>query len=162
MGFRPCLGLHCQADPSRVEHVPRGAPQREIYSGRETVVNCTCLNAHLRFLVMSRPRLTLSLARTFQRILFLESIAGVPGMVAATLRHLKSLRLMVCIVSTYLLVFNPLKCSFCNSYVGKISSASGFRVDSHPVRGSRERTHAPDVRGLNFRSFRSSFSSSVP
>lgn len=36
----------------------------------------------------------------FQRILFLESIAGVPGMVAATLRHLKSLRLMVCSVST--------------------------------------------------------------
>jgi ubiquinol oxidase len=31
-----------------------------------------------------------------KRILFLESIAGVPGMVAATLRHLKSLRLMVC------------------------------------------------------------------
>ncbi|KAJ4482212.1 mitochondrial alternative oxidase [Lentinula aciculospora] len=29
-----------------------------------------------------------------QRILFLESIAGVPGMVAATLRHLQSLRLM--------------------------------------------------------------------
>ncbi|KAI0320153.1 alternative oxidase [Amylostereum chailletii] len=28
------------------------------------------------------------------RILFLESIAGVPGMVAATLRHLKSIRLM--------------------------------------------------------------------
>jgi ubiquinol oxidase len=34
----------------------------------------------------------------FQRILFLESIAGVPGMVAATLRHLKSLRLMVCFI----------------------------------------------------------------
>jgi len=31
----------------------------------------------------------------FQRILFLETIAGVPGMVAATLRHLTSLRLMV-------------------------------------------------------------------
>jgi ubiquinol oxidase len=30
-----------------------------------------------------------------QRILFLETIAGVPGMVAATLRHLHSLRLMV-------------------------------------------------------------------
>ncbi|TEB39918.1 alternative oxidase [Coprinellus micaceus] len=29
-----------------------------------------------------------------RRILFLESIAGVPGMVAATLRHLQSLRLM--------------------------------------------------------------------
>jgi len=29
-----------------------------------------------------------------QRILFLETIAGVPGMVAATLRHLQSLRLM--------------------------------------------------------------------
>lgn len=28
------------------------------------------------------------------RILFLESIAGVPGMVAGMLRHLKSLRLM--------------------------------------------------------------------
>ena len=27
----------------------------------------------------------------------MESIAGVPGMVAATLRHLTSLRLMVCI-----------------------------------------------------------------
>ena len=30
-----------------------------------------------------------------QRILFLESIAAVPGMVGATLRHLRSLRLMV-------------------------------------------------------------------
>lgn len=30
-----------------------------------------------------------------QRILFLETIAGVPGMVAAVLRHLRSLRLMV-------------------------------------------------------------------
>jgi hypothetical protein len=29
-----------------------------------------------------------------QRILFLESIAGVPGMVGACLRHLRSLRLM--------------------------------------------------------------------
>ena len=29
-----------------------------------------------------------------QRIIFLETIAGVPGMVAATLRHLRSLRLM--------------------------------------------------------------------
>lgn len=29
------------------------------------------------------------------RCLFLESIAGVPGMVAAVLRHLRSLRLMV-------------------------------------------------------------------
>lgn len=30
-----------------------------------------------------------------KRILFLETIAGVPGMVAATLRHLTSLRRMV-------------------------------------------------------------------
>ena len=29
-----------------------------------------------------------------QRILFLESVAGVPGMVAAACRHLRSLRLM--------------------------------------------------------------------
>jgi len=36
-----------------------------------------------------------------QRILFLESIAGVPGMVAATLRHLQSLRLMVRSFSLY-------------------------------------------------------------
>lgn len=35
------------------------------------------------------------LIRLMQRILFLESIAGVPGMVAATVRHLQSLRLMV-------------------------------------------------------------------
>ncbi len=33
--------------------------------------------------------------RPRQRILFLESIAAVPGMVAAALRHLRSLRLMV-------------------------------------------------------------------
>ncbi len=32
-----------------------------------------------------------------QRILFLESIAAVPGMVAAALRHLRSVRLMVCV-----------------------------------------------------------------
>lgn len=32
---------------------------------------------------------------SMQRFLFLESIAGVPGMVAATLRHLRSLRLLV-------------------------------------------------------------------
>ena len=37
-----------------------------------------------------------------QRILFLESVAGVPGMVAATLRHLKSLRLMVSFLSVFL------------------------------------------------------------
>ena len=30
------------------------------------------------------------------RNVFLESVAGVPGMVAATLRHLTSLRLLVC------------------------------------------------------------------
>lgn len=35
------------------------------------------------------------LLKQFQRILFLESVAGVPGMVAATIRHLRSLRLMV-------------------------------------------------------------------
>jgi ubiquinol oxidase len=33
-------------------------------------------------------------AQWMRRILFLESIAGVPGMVAATIRHLQSLRLM--------------------------------------------------------------------
>jgi len=37
-----------------------------------------------------------------QRFLFLESIAGVPGMVAATLRHLSSLRLMVGIALFFL------------------------------------------------------------
>ncbi|KAG8930705.1 hypothetical protein FRC02_003760 [Tulasnella sp. 418] len=36
----------------------------------------------------------LSEVQWLRRILFLESIAGVPGMVAATLRHLRSLRLM--------------------------------------------------------------------
>lgn len=34
-------------------------------------------------------------AAWLSRILFLETIAGVPGMVAAMLRHLGSLRLMV-------------------------------------------------------------------
>jgi ubiquinol oxidase len=33
-------------------------------------------------------------AQWLRRILFLETIAGVPGMVAATIRHLQSLRLM--------------------------------------------------------------------
>ena len=39
-----------------------------------------------------------------QRILFLETIAGVPGMVAATLRHLTSLRLMVNIFGVQLIL----------------------------------------------------------
>lgn len=34
------------------------------------------------------------------RIIYLESIAGVPGMVGGTLRHLKSLRLLVCLPVT--------------------------------------------------------------
>jgi hypothetical protein len=44
---------------------------------------------------------SVQIIRTAQRILFLESIAGVPGMVAATLRHLQSLRLMVRSFSIY-------------------------------------------------------------
>lgn len=36
----------------------------------------------------------MSEAQWLSRILLLESIAGVPGMVAATVRHLRSLRLM--------------------------------------------------------------------
>ena len=35
----------------------------------------------------------------FQRCLFLETIAGIPGMVAATIRHLHSLRLLVSYLS---------------------------------------------------------------
>lgn len=41
------------------------------------------------------------------RCLFLESIAGVPGMVAGMLRHLRSLRLMVSPVRDYM---NPDLC----------------------------------------------------
>lgn len=42
----------------------------------------------------SKLTVTLCVSARSQRILFLESIAGVPGMVAACLRHLRSLRLM--------------------------------------------------------------------
>jgi len=41
-----------------------------------------------------------------QRILFLETIAGVPGMVAAMLRHLMSLRLMVSQTSFLTITFS--------------------------------------------------------
>lgn len=44
---------------------------------------------------VSPPDVLWSQTYKLQRILFLETIAGVPGMVAATLRHLTSLRLMV-------------------------------------------------------------------
>jgi len=43
---------------------------------------------------LRRGGYVLTEAQWLSRILFLESIAGVPGMVAATLRHLRSLRLM--------------------------------------------------------------------
>ena len=62
-------------------------------------------------------------------------------MVAATLRHLKSLRLMVCPHSR-----QDSGKDLCHSYE-EIQLASRFRLDSHPLRGSGERTHAPDVRG---------------
>jgi len=56
-----------------------------------------CMDEHGWLNVRSGFRIWRSLAVYvfLQRILFLESIAGVPGMVAATVRHLRSLRLMV-------------------------------------------------------------------
>ena len=56
------------------------------------------MTVRLRIVVLDSYGLTIS---SSQRILFLESIAGVPGMVAATLRHLKSIRLMVCLTHRY-------------------------------------------------------------
>ena len=44
MGIRLCFGLHRQINPPRVEHVSRGAPQREVCPGREPVVDRTCPN----------------------------------------------------------------------------------------------------------------------
>lgn len=38
------------------------------------------------------------------RILFLETIAGVPGFTAAMIRHLRGLRLMVCLFPIYSLL----------------------------------------------------------
>src|SRR5712671_6748020 len=74
-----------------------------------------------------------------KRILFLESIAGVPGMVAATLRHLRSLRLMVCPIPANLVYF------FSPSSTPEPWSASRFRLDPYAPRGSRERAHASHV-----------------
>lgn len=54
---------------------------------------------------VSCPMCVLAAHILCQRILFLESIAGVPGMVAATLRHLTSLRLMVRIDARRLIFF---------------------------------------------------------
>ena len=51
--------------------------------------------ANLSLEELRRQGYALSETQWLQRILFLETIAGVPGMVAATLRHLRSLRLMV-------------------------------------------------------------------
>ena len=41
MDIRPRFGLHCQSDSPWVDHVPRGAPQREVCPGREPVVDRT-------------------------------------------------------------------------------------------------------------------------
>lgn len=43
---------------------------------------------------MRKANLTMDPKQWLNRIIFLESVAGVPGMVGATLRHLRSLRLM--------------------------------------------------------------------
>jgi len=52
-------------------------------------------NAHAMSLEeLQKGGYVLTESQWLSRILFLESIAGVPGMVAATLRHLRSLRLM--------------------------------------------------------------------
>lgn len=51
-------------------------------------------NANMSIEELRKGGYALSEQQWLQRILFLETIAGVPGMVAATLRHLRSLRLM--------------------------------------------------------------------
>lgn len=52
---------------------------------------------------LRRQGYALSETQWLQRILFLETVAGVPGMVAAVLRHLRSLRLMVRLSLVFLL-----------------------------------------------------------
>ena len=49
-------------------------------------------------------------------------------MVAATLRHLKSLRLMVCSIPRFL-CFKTFEMSLCNSYVGKKNFISVVILD---------------------------------
>ena len=94
MGVRSRLLVQAQASaPQRGRNVARGAAQRRLSHGRVTMAEG-----------MSRVHRTLdsnSAYNSLQRILFLESIAAVPGMVAASLRHLRSLRLMVSGVHTF-------------------------------------------------------------
>jgi hypothetical protein len=56
-------------------------------------------------------------------------------MVAVTLRHFKSMRLMVC------LSHGPVVCSAVSLY-----PASSFGLDTYPLGGGRKRAHAPDAR----------------
>jgi ubiquinol oxidase len=59
------------------------------YSEKPIPVNSTMSVEELR-----KKGYLLTEAQWLYRILFLETIAAVPGMVAATIRHLQSLRLM--------------------------------------------------------------------
>lgn len=62
------------------------------------VTSCTFTSHHIKRRQMTDDISRLVVRRTeeqwLQRILFLESIAGVPGFTASILRHLRSLRLM--------------------------------------------------------------------
>jgi hypothetical protein len=69
------------------------------------------------------------------RIIFLESIAGVPGMVAGMLRHLRSLRLMVRI-SVFL----------CHALVAyRVYTETRWWLDTHAVGRGGKRTDASTV-----------------
>lgn len=60
MDIRPRFGLHCQADSPWIEHVARGAPQREVCPGREPVVDRTCPTSGPSHLVPSNGSLHFS------------------------------------------------------------------------------------------------------
>lgn len=77
------------------------------------------------------------------RCILLESIAGVPGMVGGTLRHLRSLRLLV----SHLSFFFCHVTSVVKEEKDRADEAeTRWWMDPHFTRRSRERANAPPVR----------------
>jgi hypothetical protein len=75
------------------------------------------------------------------RIILLESFAGVPGMIAGTLRHLRSLRLLVSVTPR-----RPGSLHLAISRLRTDGAAPRWRMDPYPPRRSGERADAPPVR----------------
>ena len=77
-------------EPSRLSHPRPGTQLRDSFS----LSLVTAMRLMFDTLTGYKPQGNLSSAAWLQRIIFLETVAAIPGMVGGAVRHLQSLRLM--------------------------------------------------------------------